>query len=276
MFARYKISQLDSHNTPWSPLVYLIKGIPGFLKTMKKEGNLHLSWARSPFRVYLFIQTIGKHQGGQKGAVNEEYYCKFESSDSWVQCGCTGRKLVRSQDTLTKHYHKLSECAIVELWNLQYINWYTFLFWQAAEYIAKMTINPIYEHVGYTTLNQEPTLKKHLTHSPEAPDGPVPAKDGCNAEERVRTISYLYAECWHTEGKGSSFGCLSGVCMGWLRSLITRKSNFTTLKFWNLKYLSLFRPLNMDFQNGKLGTCAFGKLTRMPQGVGGWFEWEME
>lgn len=58
---------------------------------------------------------------------------------------------------------------------------------QAAEYIAKMTINPIYEHVGYTTLNQEPTLKKHIPHSPEAPDGPAPAKDDCNAEERVRT-----------------------------------------------------------------------------------------
>lgn len=56
---------------------------------------------------------------------------------------------------------------------------------QAAEYIAKMTINPIYEHVGYTTLNQEPTLKKHLPLSPEAPDGPAPAKDDCNAEERV-------------------------------------------------------------------------------------------
>uniref|UniRef100_A0A7N8WVI8 Beta-chimaerin n=1 Tax=Mastacembelus armatus TaxID=205130 RepID=A0A7N8WVI8_9TELE len=59
---------------------------------------------------------------------------------------------------------------------------------KAAEYIAKMTINPIYEHVGYTTLNQEPTLKKHLTHSPEAPDGPAPAKDDCNAEERVHTF----------------------------------------------------------------------------------------
>ncbi|XP_075996730.1 N-chimaerin-like isoform X2 [Genypterus blacodes] len=58
---------------------------------------------------------------------------------------------------------------------------------KAAEYIAKMTINPIYEHVGYTTLNQEPTLKKHLTHSPEAPDGPAPAKENHSAEERVRT-----------------------------------------------------------------------------------------
>lgn len=54
-----------------------------------------------------------------------------------------------------------------------------------------MTINPIYEHVGYTTLNQEPTLKKHLPHSQEEPDGPTPAKDDHNTEERVRTISDL-------------------------------------------------------------------------------------
>lgn len=42
---------------------------------------------------------------------------------------------------------------------------------KAAEYIAKMTINPIYEHIGYTTLNREPAYcvkhmpvlgKKHL------------------------------------------------------------------------------------------------------------------
>lgn len=59
---------------------------------------------------------------------------------------------------------------------------------KAAEYIAKMTINPIYEHVGYTTLNQEPTLKKHLPLSPDVPDGPVPAKDGCNAEERLTSL----------------------------------------------------------------------------------------
>ncbi|KAJ0062241.1 hypothetical protein NL108_002601, partial [Boleophthalmus pectinirostris] len=57
---------------------------------------------------------------------------------------------------------------------------------KAAEYIAKMTINPIYEHVGYTTLNQEPTLKKHLPISPDVPDGPVPAKD--NAEERLTSL----------------------------------------------------------------------------------------
>uniref|UniRef100_A0A3Q2ZCY7 N-chimaerin n=1 Tax=Kryptolebias marmoratus TaxID=37003 RepID=A0A3Q2ZCY7_KRYMA len=59
---------------------------------------------------------------------------------------------------------------------------------RAAEYIAKMTINPIYEHVGYTTLNQEPALKKHLPHSPEAPDGPAPVKDDCIREERLTSL----------------------------------------------------------------------------------------
>uniref|UniRef100_A0A3B3WW41 Chimerin 1 n=1 Tax=Poecilia mexicana TaxID=48701 RepID=A0A3B3WW41_9TELE len=59
---------------------------------------------------------------------------------------------------------------------------------KAAEYIAKMTINPIYERVGYTTLNQEPTLKKLLPHSPEMPDGPVPIKDGRNTERLTSLV----------------------------------------------------------------------------------------
>uniref|UniRef100_H3CS99 Chimaerin n=1 Tax=Tetraodon nigroviridis TaxID=99883 RepID=H3CS99_TETNG len=59
---------------------------------------------------------------------------------------------------------------------------------KAAEYIAKMTINPIYEHVGYTTLNQEPALKEHLPLSPETPDGPIPAKDDHNTEERLSSL----------------------------------------------------------------------------------------
>lgn len=70
-----------------------------------------------------------------------------------------------------------------------------FIFHQAAEYIAKMTINPIYEHVGYTTLNQEPTLKKHLPLSPDTPDGPIPAKDDHNTEERVRIITVCVCLC---------------------------------------------------------------------------------
>ncbi|XP_054643080.1 N-chimaerin isoform X2 [Dunckerocampus dactyliophorus] len=59
---------------------------------------------------------------------------------------------------------------------------------KAAEYIAKMTINPIYEHVGYTTLNQEPTLKKHVPRGQEAPDGPAPIRDDSNAEERLTSL----------------------------------------------------------------------------------------
>lgn len=66
-----------------------------------------------------------------------------------------------------------------------------------------MTINPIYEHVGYTTLNQEPTLKKHLPLSPEAADGPAPAKDERNAEERVRTACVL-TECGCDEDRRAS------------------------------------------------------------------------
>ncbi|XP_059906701.1 N-chimaerin-like isoform X3 [Gadus macrocephalus] len=60
---------------------------------------------------------------------------------------------------------------------------------KAAEYIAKMTINPIYEHVGYTTLSLEPTLKKHLPlrSAPDQPDGLTPTRDRGHAEERVRT-----------------------------------------------------------------------------------------
>lgn len=97
--------------------------------------------------------------------------CKMKTIiASWVKCDFTGRK---NPETLQLHY---INCHIYN--NL--------LFCQAAEYIAKMTINPIYEHVGYTTLNQEPTLKKHLPLSPEAPDGPAPAKDDRNSEERVR------------------------------------------------------------------------------------------
>ncbi|KAM4698803.1 N-chimaerin [Rhinophrynus dorsalis] len=39
---------------------------------------------------------------------------------------------------------------------------------KAAEYIAKMTINPIYEHIGYTTLNREPAHKKSMPALKEA------------------------------------------------------------------------------------------------------------
>ncbi|CAL8307396.1 unnamed protein product [Merluccius merluccius] len=57
---------------------------------------------------------------------------------------------------------------------------------KAAEYIAKMTINPIYEHVGYTTLSLEPALKKQLPprSPPNQPDGAAPARDRRATEER--------------------------------------------------------------------------------------------
>ncbi|XP_030642374.1 N-chimaerin isoform X2 [Chanos chanos] len=58
---------------------------------------------------------------------------------------------------------------------------------KAAEYIAKMTINPIYEHVGYTTLNREPTLKKHLPVREDVPDRGPPGEEG-GLEERVHTF----------------------------------------------------------------------------------------
>lgn len=57
---------------------------------------------------------------------------------------------------------------------------------KAAEYIAKMTINPIYEHIGYTTLNKEPTLKKHLPVCQEVPDGPAPQGERGDEEKGVR------------------------------------------------------------------------------------------
>lgn len=75
-----------------------------------------------------------------------------------------------------------------------------------------MTINPIYEHVGYTTLNQEPTLKKHVPLSPETPDGPAPAKNH-SAEERVRAArTGLLLPC-------DLCTCLAenGICEHWRR-----------------------------------------------------------
>ncbi|MBN3287134.1 CHIN protein, partial [Polyodon spathula] len=56
---------------------------------------------------------------------------------------------------------------------------------KAAEYIAKMTINPIYEQIGYTTLNREPALKKHVPVLKEAPDGKEALAEDANLEERV-------------------------------------------------------------------------------------------
>ncbi|XP_014035997.1 N-chimaerin isoform X2 [Salmo salar] len=59
---------------------------------------------------------------------------------------------------------------------------------KAAEYIAKMTINPIYEHIGYTTLNKEPTLKKHLPVCQEVPDGPAPQGERVDEEKGLTSL----------------------------------------------------------------------------------------
>lgn len=56
---------------------------------------------------------------------------------------------------------------------------------KAAEYIAKMTINPIYEHIGYTTLNREPAHKKQMPAVEEAHDERDSSEEEVNAEKRV-------------------------------------------------------------------------------------------
>lgn len=62
---------------------------------------------------------------------------------------------------------------------------------KAAEYIAKMTINPIYEHIGYTTLNREPTNKKHTVAVRDTVDGKEPSGDNEIVEKRVSYSVYL-------------------------------------------------------------------------------------
>ncbi|MGH0174571.1 UNVERIFIED_CONTAM: hypothetical protein FKN15_068333 [Acipenser sinensis] len=62
---------------------------------------------------------------------------------------------------------------------------------KAAEYIAKMTINPIYEHIGYTTLNREPAHKKHVPVLKEAPDGKEPLAEDSNLEERLQPCQFF-------------------------------------------------------------------------------------
>ncbi|KAJ8282420.1 hypothetical protein COCON_G00049390 [Conger conger] len=60
---------------------------------------------------------------------------------------------------------------------------------KAAEYIAKMTINPIYEHVGYTTLNREPALKRHTpVLSKDIPDGREHLGEEGSLEERLTSL----------------------------------------------------------------------------------------
>lgn len=69
------------------------------------------------------------------------------------------------------------------------VTWPSPLLFKAAEYIAKMTINPIYEHVGYTTLNQEPTLKNQVQRCPDEPDA-ARGRNDCSTE-RVRSKQNL-------------------------------------------------------------------------------------
>uniref|UniRef100_A0A8C2AKD3 Chimerin 1 n=1 Tax=Cyprinus carpio TaxID=7962 RepID=A0A8C2AKD3_CYPCA len=71
---------------------------------------------------------------------------------------------------------------------------------KAAEYISKMTINPIYEHVGYTTLNREPALKKALPVCRDMPDGKDAAGEDTGLEERVRCCSAVtHLKCHHVQ-----------------------------------------------------------------------------
>ncbi|XP_052532468.1 N-chimaerin isoform X5 [Tympanuchus pallidicinctus] len=59
---------------------------------------------------------------------------------------------------------------------------------KAAEYIAKMTINPIYEHIGYTTLNREPAHKKHMPTLRDAHDGKDSTGEDEVAEKRLTSL----------------------------------------------------------------------------------------
>lgn len=65
---------------------------------------------------------------------------------------------------------------------------------KAAEYIAKMTINPIYEHIGYTTLNREPAYQKHMPVLKETHDERDSTGQDGVSEKRVsyhKTTLYL-------------------------------------------------------------------------------------
>lgn len=65
---------------------------------------------------------------------------------------------------------------------------------KAAEYIAKMTINPIYEHIGYTTLNREPAYQKHMPVLKETHDEKDSTGQDGVSEKRVsyhETTLYL-------------------------------------------------------------------------------------
>nr|XP_020846673.1 N-chimaerin isoform X2 [Phascolarctos cinereus] len=59
---------------------------------------------------------------------------------------------------------------------------------KAAEYIAKMTINPIYEHIGYTTLNREPAYKKHMPALKDTHDWKESTGEDGVSEKRLTSL----------------------------------------------------------------------------------------
>ncbi|KAM8934088.1 N-chimaerin [Pelodytes ibericus] len=59
---------------------------------------------------------------------------------------------------------------------------------KAAEYIAKMTINPIYEHIGYTTLNREPAHKKQMPVLKEAHEEKDSPGEDIAEEKRLTSL----------------------------------------------------------------------------------------
>lgn len=63
---------------------------------------------------------------------------------------------------------------------------------KAAEYIAKMTINPIYEHIGYTTLNREPAYKQHMAVLKETHDEKEATGQDGVSEKRVSYHEHLF------------------------------------------------------------------------------------
>nr|XP_061789282.1 beta-chimaerin-like [Nerophis lumbriciformis] len=50
---------------------------------------------------------------------------------------------------------------------------------KAAEYIAKMTANPIYEHLGYTSLLKDKMVHRMSRKTPKTPDGPIKLLTSC-------------------------------------------------------------------------------------------------
>ncbi|KAF4796818.1 N-chimaerin-like protein [Turdus rufiventris] len=65
---------------------------------------------------------------------------------------------------------------------------------KAAEYISKMTINPIYEHIGYTTLNREPAHKKHMPALRDEHDGKESTGEDEVAEKRNNAVKDMTGE----------------------------------------------------------------------------------